>query len=177
MLFLSLILSVVVSVGVHEENCDNTSMSIGKRIRLLRGDLSQAVFSEKVGIPKNTLGRYERGEITPGGDAIVLLCSKLAVDPNWLLLGRGPTPYDESISQDVEGEPTVTGGSCTRCEKLERELAQERSERRELSKELRTVNAENRTLWKENGVLREQLAEAKARAAPSDATLNNAQTA
>jgi len=69
----------------HPEN-----MNISERIRALRGDKTQSDFADLTKIPKNTLGRYERGEIVPGGEAITLLCKNLDVDPNWLLFGEGP---------------------------------------------------------------------------------------
>lgn len=63
-------------------------MNIGDRIKRLRGKESQASFSKHVGIPKNTLGRYERNEIFPGGEAIAQLCTSLNIDANWLVLGK-----------------------------------------------------------------------------------------
>lgn len=74
-------------------------MTIGKRIKELRGQKTQAEFSRATGIPKNTLGRYERGEIVPGGDAVALLCKSLKVDPGWLLFGEGPMHRAEALDR------------------------------------------------------------------------------
>lgn len=72
-------------------------MTIGERIKKVRGDRTQADFSLLTTIPKNTLGRYERGEIVPGGEAIALLCKNIGIDPNWLLFGEGPMHRGETV--------------------------------------------------------------------------------
>jgi SOS-response transcriptional repressor LexA len=83
---------------------------IGKRIKAVRGDRSQINFAEFTGIPKNTLGRYERGEIMPGAEAIALLCEATGVDPYWLLFGEGPMkrssgkPGDTDMSGQSAGD-------------------------------------------------------------------------
>jgi len=84
-------------VGVPGRNCDiSMTTGIGDRIRQIRGERTQAEFSGLTSIPKNTLGRYERGEIVPGGEAVAALCKSLGVDPNWLLFGEGPMRRGES---------------------------------------------------------------------------------
>lgn len=75
---------------------------IGDRIRLIRGDRTQADFSALTTIPKNTLGRYERGEIVPGGEAIALLCKNIGVDPNWLLFGEGSMRRGENAAESPQ---------------------------------------------------------------------------
>lgn len=70
--------------------------TIGERIRQVRGEKTQSEFAGLTSIPKNTLGRYERGEIIPGGEAISLLCKNIGIDPNWLLFGEGPMRRGET---------------------------------------------------------------------------------
>ncbi len=65
-------------------------MSIAERIKELRGTLSQAEFAAKLGVHKNSLGRYERGLSAPDSDFITQLCSGCMVSPYWLLFGEGP---------------------------------------------------------------------------------------
>lgn len=65
-------------------------MGIGKRIKIIRGTDSQREFSEKTGIHKNTLGKYERGDMVPGGEIITQLCVDYNINPQWLILGNGP---------------------------------------------------------------------------------------
>lgn len=145
------------------------TMNIGGRIKILRGANSQAVFSNLVGIPKNTLGRYERGEITPGGDAIALLCTKLNVDPNWLLFGEGSMyknqshgndPGEEDAQPQAKTQPDQS--ACIDCRDLLAELAQERKTSRELVTENRELNKELRALVKENAELVIKLERARA---------------
>jgi phage repressor protein C with HTH and peptisase S24 domain len=51
--------------------------------------LPQKEFAQRLGIHKNTLARYERGERSP--DAEVLLSIRaLGVNPNWVLSGEDP---------------------------------------------------------------------------------------
>lgn len=63
--------------------------SIGERIALIRGRSSQADFSASVGIAKNTLGNYERGEREIGAVALIGLMA-LGWSADWLLSGEGP---------------------------------------------------------------------------------------
>ena len=86
---------------------------IGGRIRQLRGSDTQAQFAGRTGIPKNTLGRYERGEMVPGGDAIALICKRTGADPTWLLLGPAPAggmAGGESLSGHEPDQSSGPGG-------------------------------------------------------------------
>ena len=49
-------------------------MNIAERIKAVRGDSSQDQFARDIGIHKNSLGRYERGESTPGMDVAIKIC-------------------------------------------------------------------------------------------------------
>lgn len=62
---------------------------IGERIAKIRGRKSAAEFAESIGIHKNTLGRYERGETSVNGDFIQALVD-LGYNANWILTGEGP---------------------------------------------------------------------------------------
>jgi len=71
-------------------------MSIGDRLKALRGDSSQGDFSQRIGFHKNTVGKYERGERTPDVDFLRTVCERLSVSPDWLLWGQGPMRRGES---------------------------------------------------------------------------------
>jgi len=60
------------------------------RIKKLRGDASQAKFALDIGVSQTTFGRYERGESAPDSEFIASVCTKLGVEPRWLILGEGP---------------------------------------------------------------------------------------
>lgn len=74
---------------------------IGSRITLVRGDKPQSEFSDLIGIHKNTLGNYERGDREMGVFALARLV-KLGWNANWLLTGQGPERLDGP--QAVQGE-------------------------------------------------------------------------
>lgn len=123
-----------------------STMSIGNRIKDLRGSLSQGEFANQLGVSKAAIGSYERGVSAPGSNFIVSICSYFNVCFEWLLLGTGPKHLTDTPRQTQE----ITT-SCIRCIKLEEKLELIEEERRELS-------AENRKLWKENGELKERCA-------------------
>lgn len=76
--------------------------TIGGRIQLVRGTLTQEEFAKQLGIGRSTLIRYENNERSP--DAILLrdVALKFGVDPSWLLLGIGNAPVREHISKEKQ---------------------------------------------------------------------------
>ncbi|MCQ9146184.1 helix-turn-helix domain-containing protein [Ochrobactrum intermedium] len=48
----------------------------------------QALAAE-LGISKNSLAFYERGERTPDASVLEIYCSRFAINANWLLTGQG----------------------------------------------------------------------------------------
>ncbi len=82
-------------------------MTIGKRIKELRGKMTQAEFGPKNGVSRNTVTRYELGEVPPNSIFLETLCKKYSVQPNWLLLGKGPKHWGEE--QEQQPKPTSNG--------------------------------------------------------------------
>lgn len=70
--------------------------TLGERIRQVRGALSQADFAAKIGINKNLLGKYERGESVPGGEILSQIHDTAGVSLDWLLTGQGQMRRDEA---------------------------------------------------------------------------------
>ena len=64
--------------------------TLGERIKLLRGDTTQAVFAASLGIPQMTLSNYETGKSEPKFSLINTICTTFSVSADWLLFGRGP---------------------------------------------------------------------------------------
>lgn len=62
----------------------------GERLASLRGEITQSEFSERYGLHKNTLGRYERGERPMDFEFVVKLCYEKDISPSWLLFGMTP---------------------------------------------------------------------------------------
>ncbi len=65
-------------------------MSLGKRLKLARGKLTQIAAADAVGLRNTTISRYEQGNIPRPLKYLEFLCRKNQVNPTWLLLGKGP---------------------------------------------------------------------------------------
>lgn len=82
-------------------------MGVSERIKKIRGEKSQEEFSAEVGVHKNTLSRWERGERTPDhNDLIRLLEIHPEINPAWLLTGENPMRRT-----DAEGRAHQTSGT------------------------------------------------------------------
>ena len=139
-------------------------MNTSERLKIVRGELTQAEFSSKLGLHKNTLGRYERGESSPDSEVCAKVCSVFGVSPTWLLLGIGEI-YESKSSKNTKNETqntenafSVSHVSGLGMAKLEQELELEKTERRELAMENRKLYREKEELLRENGILREKVA-------------------
>ena len=66
-------------------------MSFGDRVKSVRGNLTQKIFADKLGVHTNTVSRWERGEQVPDqGDLCSILTIFNEISPEWLLTGDGP---------------------------------------------------------------------------------------
>lgn len=75
--------------------------SVGERIRELRGEMQQAELAEKLGIHKNTMTNYERGERFPDVNTLLKILEVFpGTNPGWLLTGEGSKKKTEP---DKEG--------------------------------------------------------------------------
>ena len=85
-----------------------TPASVGQRIKMVRGDLTQKEFARALGIKKqNYVSRYEKGRI-PTHDILVKIAEYGRVTVDWLLTGmkegkelgfetrETPPPYGKS---------------------------------------------------------------------------------
>lgn len=76
---------------------------LGDRLTRIRGQTTQAVFAPEVGLHKNTLGTYERGEREIGALSLAAYVAK-GWNANWMLTGEGPERLEaalQSQSQDL----------------------------------------------------------------------------
>jgi transcriptional regulator with XRE-family HTH domain len=65
-------------------------VQIGKRIKIVRGNLLQKDFAKQIGIHQNSLSQYEAGKREPGAEIISKMVATFDVAPQWLLTGEGP---------------------------------------------------------------------------------------
>ncbi len=72
-------------------------MSLGKRLKLARGKLTQLAAADAVGLRNTTISRYEQGKIPRPLKYLVYLCRKNRVSPTWLLLDKGPERLADAL--------------------------------------------------------------------------------
>lgn len=146
----------------------DTNTTMAQRLRAIRGTLTQAEFAHKLGIHKNTLGRYERGESEPDTQIARQLCTLFGVQPHWLLFGSGTPPPGAGVpgSQNPAAPSPGRLSLIDELDSLRRDNSELRQDLRELRNENRDMRHENRALTttirellQENGELRSRLAE------------------
>jgi len=82
-------------------------MSLGDRLKIIRGEIQQDEFAKYFNIHKNTYARYERNEAKPNTEFIKQLCLKFNVDVEWLIFGdktvkiRTPNNIDISMLEEA----------------------------------------------------------------------------
>jgi transcriptional regulator with XRE-family HTH domain len=99
--------------------------AIGKRIKEIRGDLSQEEFARSLGASKTSIGNYESARQAPGLFFIMSICDNYNVEPRWLIKGHGPI-YDTKRIESVEDEARYNRWMCendVRIAELEETLA------------------------------------------------------
>jgi len=69
---------------------ENSMGTIGERIKILRGKLNQSEFAERLGVHKNTVVNYERGDRFPDVPVLQKILQLFpGTNPGWLLTGEG----------------------------------------------------------------------------------------
>ena len=77
-------------------------MTLGERIKTIRGRLTQKEFGGKLGVSLAAIQNYESTDSIPKGDVLQRINGEFGVDINWLLTGEGD-PYLPKITT----RPTV----------------------------------------------------------------------
>ncbi len=87
--------------------------TIGERLKIVRGEHSQAVFSKRLGIPQSTLSNYESGRNKPDFDLIDKICCDFGVNVEWFLFGRGPMLKEQPGQEANSASTVVVEGTLT----------------------------------------------------------------
>lgn len=142
-----------------------TRNTLGERLRDLwtESGVKQEEFAKRLGITTVTLANYMKGARKPDSDFLLAISTELNICLDWLVAGRG----SKLISAM---EPPGNQTACTRCAQLEEQINSLIREQTLQSQEMREVNAENRSLWRENGELRENVARLEERKRRHDLT-------
>lgn len=84
-------------------------MTLGERIRLVRGKSPQKEFAKIIGISQSSVGIYEKGIRSPCAIVLTAICDRTGVSPEWLLMGTGPmykdglsVPNDRRVGREPE---------------------------------------------------------------------------
>jgi len=64
-------------------------MTVGNRIRFIRGPLSQDEFAKTLGVRRNTIQVWEADKSSPEAKLYLRFYKRLGVNINWLLSGEG----------------------------------------------------------------------------------------
>ena len=83
-------------------------MTIADRILKLRKEagLSQEALAEKLGVSRQSVSKWETGNVMPDLDKVVAMCDMFSVSTDYLLKGTEEPPVD--IFTDIEPEQTET---------------------------------------------------------------------
>lgn len=74
---------------------------IGHRVASIRGSVGQDAFATQMGVHKNTLARYERGERIPDADFLAKLAD-IGINVHWVVTGEGPARKGEDAAPDAD---------------------------------------------------------------------------
>ena len=82
-------------------------MGISKRLHTLlkNKNISISKFSELTGIPYRTLQNYLGGTRSPTTENLIILCTRMGINFNWLLTGQGDM-YLNSLDPTPTNDPT-----------------------------------------------------------------------
>jgi transcriptional regulator with XRE-family HTH domain len=150
--------------------------TLGDRIRFIwiLSGLKRDELAKELDVTSATLTNYVKNKRSPTSVFLERICIRFGVSPTWLLLLRGPLFLDYNPEYPQLSPPPPEDTSAEKPQQAG-EAKDDPQLSRELLAENRELHAENRQLWKENGDLRVELERAKARAAPDNATPEDAQ--
>lgn len=91
-------------------------MTIGGRIRQLRGDVGQQEFADLFKLSKRSLSHYENDNRSPKIDLLISIAQKFSVEIQWLVEGKESTKV--LAVGGVEAPKPLGSNKCCNCEDL-----------------------------------------------------------
>ena len=91
-------------------------MTLGNRLKIVRGEERQKKFGSKYGVNANTINRYENDQNPPNSLFVAAVCNDYGIDANWLLFGddekKGAvfTPKHSQAEESQEENSTIFSG-------------------------------------------------------------------
>jgi phage repressor protein C with HTH and peptisase S24 domain len=79
-------------------------MTIGDRIKEIRGNVSRDDFAAMFGVNRATVQRYEIYERGPSIEFVAAICEKYNINANWLIFGQGPKFKGEAKEEPANSE-------------------------------------------------------------------------
>ena len=131
-------------------------ITLGERLKALRGDKSQADFGKEIGVSQPTIRNYENNKRLPDSEFIKNVCNVYNVTADWLIFGSEPIQSCiETVPKEMSGLPLI--------EELVPETKGEA--RPDVRDEYITCLRELADLQRENGDLRVRVTQLEARTA------------
>lgn len=88
-------------VSTEQAQTVHEGRAIGRRIRFLRGDLSQTAFAEKVGVSRAALANYETGRTIPNQEVIRKICEQYDISDDFIARGIVQNVPELAISMGI----------------------------------------------------------------------------
>ena len=160
-------------------------MSLGARLKIIRGSLNQAEFARRVGSSQSGISAYEKGQRKPDYETLMRVSNGFGVRLEWLLTGEGemyaaaaPGEYTTTkvktsdMSEVLKGENSQSI-DFTSCDKTESSDMSELLVKEFTARCLR-LSDENADLLRQNGDLRVEVERQRARIAELERQLAEA---
>jgi transcriptional regulator with XRE-family HTH domain len=88
-------------VSIKQAQNVHDRRAIGRRIRFLRGDLSQAVFAERVGVSRAALANYETGRTIPNQEVVRKICEQYDISEDFITSGTFQSVPEFAIAMGI----------------------------------------------------------------------------
>ena len=90
------------------------------------GDPDRGDWAKRLGVSKNTIASYERGETAPDADVLAIYRAEFGIDINWIATGEGEMFADQSKAPapSVQVDPVLMETLYKAVERVYRDMGQ-----------------------------------------------------